>query len=168
MPMNANDAGWVLCDGCRSIIYGKRLYPHAGVCPPCGPCAPLTALERLALLADPGTVAPFDVDVPSEDPLGFVDSRTYPERLAAARSATGLAEAVVCADVVIGGTPAVAAGMDFRFLGGSLGGAVGEMIARAAERALHRRTPMVIVTASGGVRMHEGAIGLLRSEEHTS
>jgi acetyl-CoA carboxylase carboxyl transferase alpha subunit/acetyl-CoA carboxylase carboxyl transferase beta subunit len=167
MAMYANDAGWVLCDGCRSIIYGKRLSQNAGVCPRCGHCAPLTALQRLALVADPGTIAPLDVDVPAEDPLGFVDSRTYPERLAAARAATGLAEAVVCADVVIGGTPAVAAVMDFRFLGGSLSGAVGEMITLAAERALHRRTPMVVVTASGGVRMHEGVIGLMQMVKTT-
>jgi acyl-CoA carboxylase subunit beta len=168
MPMHENVDGWVLCDGCRSIIYGKRLSQNASVCPRCGHCAPLTALQRLAHLADPGTVAPFDVDVATEDPLGFVDSsRTYPERLAKARAATGLAEAVVCADIVIDGIPVVAAVMDFGFLGGSLGGAVGEMITLAAERALDRRTPMVVVTASGGVRMHEGVIGLMQMVKTT-
>lgn len=153
---------WVLCPGCRAVIYGRRMTGADGVCPQCGCYSALSAPERLALFADPDTLEPLGFDLPDRDPLGFVDHQPYPERIAAAREATGLSEAVMCARMRIGGTPAVAAAMDFRFMGGSLGSAVGEMITMAAETALADRVPLVIATASGGVRMQEGVVGLLQ------
>jgi acetyl-CoA carboxylase carboxyl transferase alpha subunit/acetyl-CoA carboxylase carboxyl transferase beta subunit len=155
-------ADWALCAGCHSVIYGKRLARNHGVCPQCGRCGPLTASERLALLADPGTIEPLEFTVASGDPLTFVDSKPYPQRLAEARQATGLPEAVSCARLRITGTPVVAATMDFRFMGGSLSAAVGELITLAAETALADRSPLLVVTASGGVRMQEGVIGLMQ------
>src|SRR5207244_2773935 len=138
-----------------------------GACPRCGEYARMTAPERLTLLADHGSVVPLEGELPADDPLNFSDSLPYPRRLDDARLASGLREAVVCAEVTIGGTPAVIAIMDFRFLGGSLGAAVGEMITRAAELALRRRAPLVLVTASGGVRMYEGVIGLMQMVKTT-
>jgi acetyl-CoA carboxylase carboxyl transferase subunit beta len=157
----------VLCDGCRAVIYDKRLIRNNGVCPQCGRHGPLTAAQRLALLADPDSLELLQFDVHPDDPLGFVDRKPYPCRLADAQAATGLSEAVVCAQLNIAGTPTVAAVMDFRFMGGSLSGAVGEMITLAAERALQLRAPLLLVTASGGVRMHEGVIGLMQMVKTT-
>jgi acetyl-CoA carboxylase carboxyl transferase subunit beta len=133
-----------------------------GVCPQCGHYTALTAPQRLALLADPDTLETLDFELPDRDPLGFVDSRPYPSRISEARDATGLREAVVCARMRIGGTPAVVAAMDFRFMGGSLSSAVGETITLAGETALAESKPLVIATASGGVRMQEGVVGLLQ------
>jgi acetyl-CoA carboxylase carboxyl transferase subunit beta len=144
------------------MVYRKRRDRAAGVCPECGHHAPLTAPQRVAALLDPGSVDPIDVTVPDADPLGFVDSRPYPERLRDARRRTGLDEGAVCARGRVEGHAVVVAAMDFRFLGGSLGAAVGEAITRACEVALAERTPLVLVSASGGARMQEGALALMQ------
>ncbi|MEV0715287.1 acetyl-CoA carboxylase carboxyltransferase subunit alpha/beta [Asanoa sp. NPDC050611] len=153
---------WALCRHCRAVVYAKRLARNHGVCPQCGGCFPLTAQEWLELLADHDTLRLLDTDVPSDDPLGFSDGTPYADRLAQARAATNMPEAVVCARLSVNDNPVVVAAMDFRFMGGSLSGAVGELITRAAETALAERLPLVTVTASGGVRMQEGVIGLMQ------
>ncbi|WP_131786795.1 acetyl-CoA carboxylase, carboxyltransferase subunit beta [Protofrankia symbiont of Coriaria ruscifolia] len=167
VPRQAGDAAtraasWLVCGGCRSIIYAKRFTRSLRVCPECGWHAPLTAVERLTTLLDPGSVALVDTVVSDSDPLRFVDSRPYVDRLRDARAATGLAEAVVSARGRIDGNPVVVAAMDFRFMGGSLGAAVGEAITQAAEIALRERTPLLLVTASGGARMQEGVLSLMQ------
>ncbi|MDG4781610.1 acetyl-CoA carboxylase carboxyltransferase subunit alpha [Micromonospora sp. WMMD961] len=153
---------WSRCAGCASLLYRKRLRRNLDVCPECGEHARLGAPERLRQLVDPGSLRPLSDQLPAEDPIDFVDVLPYPHRLTAARASTGLVEAVVCATATIGGHPVAVAVMDFRFLGGSLGCAVGELITRTAERALDDRTPLVLVTASGGARMQEGALSLMQ------
>ncbi|KWX02964.1 Acetyl-coenzyme A carboxyl transferase alpha chain [Carbonactinospora thermoautotrophica] len=166
LPVTSSE--WVLCCRCRALTYGKRFVRDLCVCPECGWHARLTAQQRLEQLLDPRSaeqLAPaFDVDTapPVYDPLGFVDTRPYPERLREARAVTGLDEAVVCARGTIGGHPVIAAVMDFRFLGGSLGCGVGELITQAAETALREEAPLLLVTASGGARMQEGALSLMQ------
>ncbi|MGW4940904.1 acetyl-CoA carboxylase carboxyl transferase subunit alpha [Actinoplanes sp. NPDC004185] len=155
-------ADWVLCTACRRIVYERRLLRNLRVCPECGQHQRLTAGQRLDLLLDAGSVRSLDLEVTDGDPLGFVDAKPYPQRLREARAATGLAEAVVCCRGAIHGNAVIVAVMDFRFLGGSLGAAVGEMITQAAEIALAERTPLLLVTASGGARMQEGAIALMQ------
>ncbi|MEH0830544.1 acetyl-CoA carboxylase carboxyltransferase subunit alpha [Micromonospora sp. CPCC 205714] len=153
---------WSRCAGCASLLYRKRLRRNLDVCPECGEHTRLAAPERLRQLVDPGSFTPLP-DRPAEvDPIDFVDVLPYPHRLSAARAGTGLAEAVVCGTATIGGLPCALAVMDFRFLGGSLGAAVGELITRAAERALEDAVPLVLVTASGGARMQEGALSLMQ------
>jgi acetyl-CoA carboxylase carboxyl transferase subunit beta len=152
-----------MCPGCRAVLYAKRLTRNLKVCPECGRHLPLTADERIGQLFDRGSVEPlFDEAFDGGDPLGFVDTVPYPDRLRAARAKTGMAEAVQCVRGTIGGHRTVAAVMDFRFMGGSLGTAVGELITRSAEIALATRTPLLIVTASGGARMQEGALALMQ------
>ncbi|MGW5560749.1 acetyl-CoA carboxylase carboxyltransferase subunit alpha [Micromonospora sp. NPDC003944] len=153
---------WSRCAGCASLLYRKRLRRNLDVCPECGEHARLGAPERLRQLVDPGSLCPLPDRLPEADPLDFVDVLPYPHRLTGARASTGLAEAVVCATATIGGHPAALAVMDFRFLGGSLGCAVGESITRAAERALDDRTPLILITASGGARMQEGVLSLMQ------
>jgi acyl-CoA carboxylase subunit beta len=152
---------WTVCRGCRALVYQKRLTRNLGVCPQCGRHGPLPAPQRLGQLLDGGGQS-LGLPVLTGDPLGFVDTVAYPERLARARAATGLDEAVVCARGAIDGQPVIAAIMDFRFMGGSLGSAVGELIAGAAETALRERVPLLIASASGGARMQEGAISLMQ------
>ncbi|NUS54521.1 MAG: acetyl-CoA carboxylase carboxyl transferase subunit beta, partial [Streptomycetaceae bacterium] len=153
---------WAVCPACRFPVHRGRRAANLDVCPECGDHARLGAPERIRQLMDPDAYTLLDFPVRHADPLGFTDSLPYPERLRRARRETGLDEAVLCAQGTIGGHPVVVAAMDFRFMGGSLGGAVGELIALAAERALRDRTPLLIVTASGGARMQEGAIALMQ------
>ena len=116
---------WSRCAGCASLLYRKRLRRNLDVCPECGEHARLGAPERLRQLVDPGSLCLLPDRLPEADPLEFVDVLPYPHRLTGARASTGLAEAVVCATATIGGHPVALAVMDFRFLGGSLGCAVG-------------------------------------------
>lgn len=161
--MTAGDSpSWALCPQCRQLVYGRKLVASLHVCPVCGRHNALTAPARIDQLLDHGTAVVLDLPVLTTDPLGFIDSLPYRERLREARARTGLAEAVLCASGEIEGHPAVVAAMDFRFLGGSLGAAVGELIVAAAETALERHHPLLIVTSSGGARMQEGAIALMQ------
>lgn len=155
-------SAWLLCSGCRTMIYGRQFDRNGRVCPECGSHAPLTAPQRLEMLLDPGSAVVMELAVADSDPLGFTDTRPYPDRLRDARDRTGLAEALVCARGRIHGNPVVVAAMDFRFLGGSLGTAVGEAVTQACEVALQERTPLLIVSASGGARMQEGVMSLMQ------
>lgn len=158
----ADPVEWVSCRQCRSLIYDKRLRRSLRVCPDCGHHGRVGARDRVEQLFDRGSVELLDLPVHSADPLEFTDSKPYPQRLADARRKTGLDEAVLCAAGTVEGRPLVMAVMDFDFMGGSLGGAVGELITLAGETALERRVPLLIVTASGGARMQEGAIALMQ------
>jgi acyl-CoA carboxylase subunit beta len=162
LATSAEPVEWVSCRQCRSLVYDKRLSRSLRVCPDCGHHGRVDARQRIAQLLDPGTVQILDFPVHTADPLEFTDSQPYPERLAGARRKTGLDEAVLCASGSIEGNPLVVAVMDFDFMGGSLGGAVGELITLAGETALERRVPLLIVTASGGARMQEGAVALMQ------
>ncbi|MCG5468343.1 acetyl-CoA carboxylase carboxyltransferase subunit alpha [Micromonospora sp. LAH09] len=157
-----DEPAWVLCPGCTTPVYGKRWLRNLSVCPECGRYTALTAVERLTQLVDGGRYERLDLVARSEDPLQFVDTVPYPARLAEARARTGLDEAVLCARGAVEGVPVVLAVMDFHFMGGSLGSAVGELITLAAEVALAGRTPLVIVSASGGARMQEGVLSLMQ------
>jgi acetyl-CoA carboxylase carboxyl transferase subunit beta len=153
---------WHACENCRAILYQPRLTLALGVCPECGRHGRVSACDRVAQLLDPGSAGLLPLPDVLADPLEFADSRPYPSRIQSARQATGLEEAIVCARGRIDGRPVIAAVMDFSFLGGSLGSAVGEAITLAAETALAERTPLLIVSASGGARMQEGVFSLMQ------
>jgi acyl-CoA carboxylase subunit beta len=153
---------WTKCPSCDAFLYIKRLEHNLKVCPECRYHFRLTAAERLALLLDDGVLDERGQDVESHDVLGFVDSKPYADRLVQARRKTGRRDAAIYGRGTIGGSPVVLTVMDFAFMGGSMGGAVGEIITRGAEEALQTRTPLVIVTASGGARMQEGCISLMQ------
>lgn len=153
---------WTRCPGCGELNYAKKLARALGVCPECGHHHRLTAAERIEQLVDVGSFESSDVRAESTDVLRFVDSQPYPERLRAAQEKTGLDDAVLCGRARLGGVPIALAVMDFRFMGGSLGSAVGELVTRTAEDALRQRTPLLIVSASGGARMQEGVLALMQ------
>jgi len=153
---------WTKCDSCGEIIYRKQLEEQAHVCDKCGYHFRIGHADYLRILADGGFVEEFDSRMRSRDPLGFVDSKKYSDRLRDAQQKTTLTEAVRTGVVNIEGRPIILAIMDFSFLGGSMGSVVGEKIARAAQQALERRMPLVIVSASGGARMQEGILSLMQ------
>ncbi|NUL20959.1 acetyl-CoA carboxylase, carboxyltransferase subunit beta [Streptomyces lunaelactis] len=155
-------AAWVSCSGCRSLVYGKRYTRLLRVCPECGAHARLDAPCRIEQLFDAHSTQAVPVPATQLNPLDFVDQRPYAERLQQARARTGQQDAVLVVRGRIEGRPLVAAVMDFRFFGGSLGVAAGEAITTAAETALADRVPLLIVTASGGARMQEGALSLMQ------
>jgi len=150
------------CPGCGSHYRDDELEATLRVCPQCGHHFPVRARVRIAQLADGGTFAEADADLRSADPLGFFDLKAYTERLAQAEMATGLGDAIVAGAASIERRACELAVMDFAFMGGSMGSAVGEKLARACERAAERRVPLVAVTASGGARMQEGILSLMQ------
>ncbi|GAB3153589.1 hypothetical protein GCM10027161_56870 [Microbispora hainanensis] len=144
------------------MIHHRRFARSLGVCSECGHHHPVTAADRVEQLLDRGSATPVETPKVLPDPLSFVDSVPYAERLASARETTGLAEAAVCVRGLLHGRPVVLVVMDFRFLGGSLGSAVGELVTVAAEIAERERRPLITVTASGGARMQEGVLSLMQ------
>jgi acetyl-CoA carboxylase carboxyl transferase subunit beta len=152
---------WVKCPGCSQIIYNKDLATNLSVCPKCAHHFRVTAAERLRMVLDRDWVE-HDASLTSTDPLEFTDTKSYKARLEAGMASTGLKDAVIVASGTIERIPAVVAAMEYGFIGGSMGVVVGEKIARAIERAIEARWPVVIVCASGGARMMEGALSLMQ------
>jgi len=153
---------WVKCEGCRQIIWKKDLAENLHCCPKCGKHFRIDARTRLAQLLDDGQYEVDDDNLVSTDPLKFVDLKPYGARLTAARRDTGLTDAVINARGKLNGRPVIISAMEYAFIGGSMGSVVGEVITRAVERATQTRTPLIIVSASGGARMMEGVISLMQ------
>ena len=152
---------WQKCDSCKEIIWKKDLDENHSVCPKCGAHFRIDAVARLQLILD-GPYQQFDAELSSSDPLEFVDQRSYRERLATAQEATSLADALISAAGTIDGRKVQICAMEPKFIGGSMGGVMGEKITRAIERSIASRQPLVIISASGGARMQEGAISLMQ------
>jgi len=153
---------WQKCDGCRQITWKKELEANWNVCTKCGHHFRIDAATRLKLLLDGGRYEIFDAGLHSADPLGFVDKQPYRNKLRSAERDTGLNAALISAAGTLGGRPVGMCAMDPRFIGGSMASVEGEIIARAIERAIERKTPLIIASASGGMRMQEGAISLMQ------
>jgi acetyl-CoA carboxylase carboxyl transferase subunit beta len=153
---------WVKCDNCRQIIWKKDLEENLNVCPKCGKHFRIDARTRLAQLLDDNQYEVFDGDLVSNDPLKFVDLKPYSSRLKQAKATTGLKDAVINAQGKLNGRPVIVSSMEYSFIGGSMGAVVGEAITRAIEKAAQTRTPLIIVSASGGARMMEGVISLMQ------
>ncbi len=161
-PKEFPDHLWTQCPSCAEMQFNKQLARNQSVCTKCGHHFRMRARDRIELLVDKGTFDEHDAALTSGDPLGFVDSKPYPERVAAAQAKSGEKDAVISGSATIGGNPAELVVMDFDFMGGSMGSVVGEKITRAAERALADRRALVVVSASGGARMQEGTIALMQ------
>ena len=150
------------CPSCGSHYRDDELRVHLRVCPQCGHHFPVPARERIRQLADEGSFEEEAAEVRSADPLDFFDRRPYTERLAEAELETGLGEAIVVGFATLETHRCELAVMDFSFMGGSMGSAVGEKFVRACESAADRGVPLVSVTASGGARMQEGILSLVQ------
>jgi acetyl-CoA carboxylase carboxyl transferase subunit beta len=156
------DGVWIKCPSCKHTLYQGDLSRSLMVCPHCEHHLPMDASERIASLADDGTFAETDATLASVDPLRFTAAKPYPASLEHARESTGLTEAVVTGRALVGGHPAVLGAMDFRFIGASMGSAVGEKIARAFAIGTAEERAVVLAIASGGARMQEGMYSLMQ------
>jgi acetyl-CoA carboxylase carboxyl transferase subunit beta len=152
---------WIKCDSCNKPIFRADLEANLNVCPYCGQHFKIDSRERIDMLLDPGYEF-FDGDLRSTDPLEFCDLKPYKDRLRQAQQKTGLNDAIVNATGHIDGHPIVVSAMEYSFIGGSMGAVVGETIARAVDRAFETRTPLLIISASGGARMMEGIASLMQ------
>ena len=160
--VNIAEGLWVKCDSCKEIVYRAEVDRAGRVCPKCRYPFRISARERIASIADEGSFEEREAGLRSKDPLGFKDTKRYTDRVRAARSKTGLEEAVLMGIARIGGHPVVLAVFEFGFLGGSMASVVGEKLTRAIELAIQKRLPLLIVSASGGARMQEGILSLMQ------
>ncbi len=156
------DGVWVKCDRCSEIIYNKELHRNLHVCNKCGHHFRMNSNGYIQLIADEKSFKEFNSNIRSVDQLKFKDSKKYSDRLKAAMEKTGISEAVRTGRCSVNEINTVLAIMDFSFIGGSMGSVVGEKIARAVDVALEEKWPLIIVSASGGARMQEGALSLMQ------
>jgi acetyl-CoA carboxylase carboxyl transferase subunit beta len=152
---------WLKCDSCSGVIWRKTLEEHRHVCDKCNYHFRIDASLRLRMLFD-ADYEEFDRGLSSTDPLEFVDKQSYKDRLAGMREATGGHDAVLCAAGTLNGRRVQICAMELKFIGGSMGAVVGEKITRAIERSIAERSPLIVVSASGGARMQEGAVSLMQ------
>jgi acetyl-CoA carboxylase carboxyl transferase subunit beta len=152
---------WIKCPGCQQAIFKADLETNLNVCPKCGHHFRIDARRRIDLLLEPGYQL-VDLKLRSTDPLQFTDLKRYSHRLSEARRKTGLNDAIVNAVGQLGPHSVVLSVMEYAFIGGSMGAVVGETIARAIDRSLATRHPLIIVAASGGARMMEGIVSLMQ------
>ena len=156
------DGLWIKCNSCGEIIYKKELEKKLYVCPKCDFHFRIGSKEYLKILLDKNSFKEINSNIASADPLKFKDDKKYPDRYKAAIKKTGLNEAVVTGSAKLEGIDVAIAIMDFKFLGGSMGSVVGEKVARTIDHAIEKKIPLIILSASGGARMHEGVLSLMQ------
>jgi acetyl-CoA carboxylase carboxyl transferase subunit beta len=153
---------WTKCGSCRAIIWKKDLEANWEVCPKCDHHFRLGARRRLELLLDDEAWTEMDSELASNDPLHFTDTKPYAQRLKDAQHKLGMKDAILTAEGHIHGRPVICCSMEFAFIGGSMGAVVGEKVARAIERSMTQKMPLIIVSCSGGARMMEGVVSLMQ------
>lgn len=156
------DGLWIKCNNCREIIYRKEFEKNAKVCPKCSYHFPISVEERIAIILDEGSFKEVDRDLFPLDKLNFKDTKRYRERLKEYQDKVGQMDAIVIGEGSILNLSVIFGVINFSFMGGSMGSVMGEKIARGAELAANTRSPLVIVTASGGARMQEGILSLMQ------
>jgi acetyl-CoA carboxylase carboxyl transferase subunit beta len=154
---------WLKCAGCEAMLYRSKVEEKLDTCPECGHHFRIGGWRRIEITADEGTFEEFGNDLLPTDPLKFVvDGKAYGERVQSERQKKGLEEACIIGLASIHGYRTVLGTLDFNFFGGSMGQVVGEKVALALETARDRDLPCVLFSASGGARMHEGALSLMQ------
>jgi len=150
------------CPSCGEAIFNEVLDDGQRLCPHCGHHFRQGAVDRLRSLCTEGTITVHDVDLAPVDALGFVDSKPYPKRIDASRKKTGRNDAFISVSAEVDGVPCEIGSFDFAYMGGSMGSVVGEKITRLFERAVERKVPAIVISASGGARMQEGVLSLMQ------
>ena len=167
-PKEIADNLWVRCPNCNQMLFSKELKESRYVCTSCGHHLRLYVEKRFKMLFDGGMYTLVKLPVVQDDPLRFKDVQKYSDRLKNNRKKTGCQDAIQVARGKIGGVDSVVAAMDFSFMGGSMGIAVGEGIVKAAKLAIESREPLITVAASGGARMQEGMLSLMQMARTTA
>ncbi len=163
-----SDNLWTKCPECGQMLFNKELEKDFYVCSFCGHHLRLPVLNRLQMLFDDGKYRALSLPKLQDDPLNFKDTKKYTDRLRSYRKLSGRDDAIVVAYGEIGGIKVVVAILDFSFMGGSMGTAVGEGIVRGAEFALKTKSPFIAIAASGGARMQEGILSLMQMARTTA
>ncbi len=153
---------WQKCPGCSEVVHEIELAQNQRVCPRCDYHFAQSAKERLADLLDPDSFTEQDANLRSIDTLSFQGMATYKDRLKKYQESTGLTDAVLSGDGMIEGYKVAIAVMDFSFLAATMGSVVGERITRIIEYGTASRSPVIIISASGGARMYEGMLSLMQ------
>ena len=153
---------WVKCNGCEQMVYHKDLKETLSVCPTCSYHMKMSARQRLNWILDEETILEINIPQTILDPLKFKDNKRYTDRLKVSKEKTQNKDAIIIASGQIGGNNAVVVALDFNFMGGSMGVAVGEGFLAAAKEAVNLNTPLVVFTSSGGARMQEGIFSLMQ------
>lgn len=161
-PRDLPDGLWKKCDSCSEILYLKQLEENAYTCTKCGYHFRIGSHDYLTVLLDQDSFVELDKSLRSVDPLGFVDTKPYTDRIEQTIRKVGLYDAIRTGSGTIEGQPVVCGFMDFSFVGGSMGSVVGEKFVRAADAAIAKRCGFIVVSASGGARMQEGALSLMQ------
>ncbi len=160
--LNVPDGLWKKCDGCGEILYHKELEKNLWTCGKCGHHFRISADKYMDILTDSGSYVELLTGLESIDPLGFVDSKKYVDRIEAAKKKTGHNSAVLTGSARVGGHLVMLAVLDFGFLGGSMGSVMGEKIARLTRMAVEERVPVITLSSTGGARMQEGILSLMQ------
>lgn len=153
---------WQKCPGCDAMLHHQELQKHLNVCHHCGYHLRMDVMDRLAMLFDEGKYQLIDLPKTVQDPLKFKDRKKYTDRMKDAQSTTGRKDAVAVAQGTIGGRTAVIAALDFSFMGGSMGAAVGDGLVTASRLSVMLGAPFIVIPASGGARMQEGMLSLMQ------
>ena len=153
---------WIKCPSCNALMYYKEVQNRYNVCPKCGYHFRIGAVERIEMLCDEGSFVEYDETLEPVDPLKFVDKKSYKKRIEESRKKTGRPSSAISGECTIEGIPTQIVVFDFAFMGGSLGSVEGEKIVRAVHRAIQKRQPLVIISASGGARMQESTFSLMQ------
>ena len=159
---------WTKCQGCNELLYTSELKKNYSVCKHCGYHHRLTAQERIDLLTDYGSFLETDENILPTDPLNFKDLKPYKDRLKDAEKTSNSKEAIITGIGTINNQPFAIGAMEFQYIGGSMGSVVGEKIVRLAERAIEKRLPLILISSSGGARMHEGILSLMQMAKTAS
>lgn len=167
-PREMPDGLWTKCDDCGEIIYKKQLEELAFTCPKCDNHFRINSKQYVQVLFDDGTFVETDTEVKSADPLNFVDTKPYTDRLRDAYRRGGTSDALTIGYGSVEGRMISFGCMNFNFIGGSMGSVVGEKFSRAAKRAISMNIPLVVISASGGARMQEAAFSLMQMAKTSS
>jgi acetyl-CoA carboxylase carboxyl transferase subunit beta len=156
------EGSWVKCEKCGEMLHKTQVEDNFWTCNKCGFHFRIGSEEYIEILIDKKTFKETDKKLKANDPLGFVDTKSYKSRLVEAQKKTGLTDAIRTGTGEINGHPVVFGCMDFKFIGGSMGSVVGEKVARAIDRAVKMELPLVLISQSGGARMMEAALSLMQ------
>ena len=162
VEVDMNPDLWTKCVHCDAQLLKKDIEENQMVCPVCDYHFRINARKRIELLFDEGSFEELNSNIKPTDPLDFVDTEPYKDRLEKAHQKTGLDEAVITGTGEINGQKTAVAVMDFDYMGGSMGSVVGEKVTRIIEEAIKRRLPVIAITSSGGARMQESALSLMQ------
>ena len=161
-PKKEETTNWVKCPACGAISFYKEVQKQNNTCPKCEYHFRMSAKDRIALLADEGTFVEFDTNLEPNDPLNFVDKKSYKKRIEEGYKKSGKKSSVISGECKINNIPTQLVVFDFSFMGGSLGSVEGEKIVRAVQRAISKNEGLIIVSTSGGARMQESTFSLMQ------